>query len=39
MARQDLRLKLNTREGQEPHKLAMPERMERLSRLMASLTA
>ena len=38
MAIQDLRLKLYTREGQEPRKLAMPERMERLSRLKASLT-
>ena len=38
MAVQDLRLKLDTREGQEPRKLAMPERMERLSRLKASLT-
>ena len=37
MAIQDLRLKLDTREGQEPRKLAMPERMERLSRLKASL--
>ena len=38
MAIQDLRLKLDNREGQEPRKLAMPERMERLSRLKASLT-
>ena len=38
MAVQDLRPKLDAREGQEPRKLAMPERMERLNRLKASLT-
>ena len=38
MAVQDLRLNLDTREGQEPRKLAMPERMEGLARLRASLT-
>ena len=38
MAIQDLRLRLDTRDGQEPRKLAMPERMERLGRLKASLT-
>ena len=38
MAIQDLRVRLDSREGQEPRKLAMPERMERLGRLKASLT-
>ena len=38
MAVQDLRQKLDARDGQEPRKLAMPERMERLNRLKASLT-
>lgn len=38
MAIQDLRFKLDPWEGQEPRKLAMPERMERLARLKASLT-
>ena len=37
MAVQDLRQKLDARDGQEPRKLAMPERMERLNRLKASL--
>ena len=38
MAIQDLRLRLDSRDGQEPRKLAMPERMERLGRLRTSLT-
>ena len=38
MAIQDLRVRLDSREGQEPRKLAMPERMEWLGRLKASLT-
>ena len=38
MAVQDPRQKLDAREGQELRKLAMPERMERLNRLKASLT-
>ena len=38
MAVQELRQKLDVRDGQEPRKLAMPERMERLNRLKASLT-
>ena len=37
MAVQDLRQKLVARDGQEPRKLAMPERMDRLTRLKASL--
>ena len=37
MAVQDLRQKLDARDGQEPRKLAMPERMDRLTRLKASL--
>ena len=37
MAVQDLREKLDARDGQEPRKLAMPERMDRLTRLKASL--
>ena len=38
MAIQDLRVRLDSREGQEPRKLALPECMERLGRLKASLT-
>ena len=38
LAVQDLRSRLESRDGQEPRKLAMPERMERLSQLRAFLT-
>lgn len=38
LAVQDLRSRLESRDGQEPRKLAMPERMERLNQLRASLT-
>ena len=37
MAIQDLRLRVDSRDGQGPRKLAMPERMERLCRLRTSL--
>ena len=37
LAIQDLRSRLDQRDGQEPRKMAMPERLERLKRLRADL--